>query len=53
MSGKSEEEREELEGDFYELLELIELPNALMFRLIVRPPAQETSLIAFAPAEAG
>src|ERR1700726_4830325 len=52
ISGKSEEEREELEDDFYELLELVKLPNALMFQSIMSSPAQETSSIAFAPAEA-
>jgi hypothetical protein len=53
MSGKTEEDREELEDNFYELLELVKLPNALMFQSIMGPPAQETSSIAFAPAEAG
>lgn len=52
MSGKTEEEREELEEDFYEILELVDLPNALMLESIMGPPAQQTSSIAFAPTDA-
>jgi hypothetical protein len=49
MSKKSEEEREELEDDAYQLAELVEISNGFMFHSIMGSPAQENVYIGFAP----
>jgi len=49
MSKKSDEEREELEDDAYQLAELVEINNGFMFHSIMGPPAQESVYIGFAP----
>ena len=51
ISQKSEEEREELEDDIQEIVDLVEIPNAFMFLSIMGPPAQQTSYVGFAPIE--
>jgi hypothetical protein len=53
MRKKTDEEREELEDDAYQLAELVEIHNALMFHSIMGSPAQENVYIGFAPIEAG
>ncbi len=49
IGSKTEEEREDLEDDVYELTELVEIPNALVFHSLMGPPAQGTASIGFAP----
>src|SRR4051794_13910822 len=40
MSNKSEEEREDLENDAYQLAELVQINNGFMFHSIMGSPAQ-------------
>jgi hypothetical protein len=49
LSKKTDEEREDLEDDAYELVGLVEVDNGFMFHSIVGPPAQESAYIGFAP----
>jgi hypothetical protein len=51
-SDKTDEEREELEDDVYELIGLVEIPNALVFHSVMGHPAEGTASVAFAPIEA-
>jgi hypothetical protein len=50
MSQKTDEEREDLEDDAYQLAELVEINNGFMFHSIMGSPAQESVYIGFAPA---
>jgi hypothetical protein len=49
MIKKTEEEREELEDDAYQLAELVEVNNGFMFHSIMGAPAQESVYVGFAP----
>ena len=49
MSKKTDEEREELEEDAYQLAELVEVNNGFMFHSIMGSPAQESVYVGFAP----
>ena len=50
MSKKTDEEREYLEDDAYQLAELVEINNGFMFHSMMGSPAQESVYIGFAPA---
>ena len=50
MSKKTDEEREYLEDDAYQLAELVEINNGFMFHSIMGSPAQESVYIGVAPA---
>jgi hypothetical protein len=51
LSRKSDEEREELEDDAYQLAEAVEINNGFMFHSIMGSPAQESVYIGFAPTQ--
>ncbi len=51
LNDKTEEEREDLENNLFELVELVQIPNALVFHSIMGPPAQSTASVGFAPIE--
>ena len=52
IHNKTHDEREELEDDIYGLVDLVAIPNALVFHSMMGGPAQGTASIAFAPVEA-
>jgi hypothetical protein len=48
-AGMSEDERDELDNDYDELFNKMNIKNAFYFRSIVGPPAQFSAYIGFAP----